>query len=174
MSFVLMALPSCLVLIAVLVAVAPLGLNSDVVLALQIMPYMVAHLFLARGKGVVPSPVMFLAGIAVDITSGGPLGYWALIYLFGVLIVRQLPVGLTETRIGRLAGLLLVVCALAAAQVGVASLYLLDWVDWRAVVAATLMAGAITLVMDLMWRGRVSERAINVTARGAENRPGHV
>ena len=174
MSIVLLLLPSCLVLVAVLIAVAPLGLNSDAVLVLQIMPYMMAHLFLARGKGVVPSPVMFLAGITLDITSGGPLGYWALIYLFGVLIARQLPDGLMETRVGRLGGLLVVVFALAAAQVGVASLYLLDWVEWRSVLAATLIAGAIPFVIDLMWRARGSERVLNVTARGGESRPGHV
>ena len=108
MSIVLMVLPSCLVIVAVLIAVAPLGLKGDAVLVLQIMPYMMAHLFVARGKGFVPSPVMFLAGITLDVTSGGPLGYWALIYLFGVLIARQLPVGLIETRVGRLFGLLLV------------------------------------------------------------------
>ena len=174
MSIVLMVLPSCLVILAVLIAVAPLGLNSDAVLVLQIIPYMMAHLFLARGKGLVPSPVVFLAGLTLDITSGGPLGYWALIFLFGVLIARQLPDGLMATRVGRLVGLLLVAVALAAAQVGVASLYLLDWVEWRSVLAATLIAGAIPLVIDLMWREHGSERVLNVTVRGGESRPGHV
>ncbi len=174
MSIVLMVLPSCLVIVAVLIAVAPLGLKGDAVLVLQIMPYMMAHLFVARGKGFVPSPVMFLAGITLDVTSGGPLGYWALIYLFGVLIARQLPVGLMETRVGRLFGLLLVAVVLAAAQVGLASLYLLDWVGWRPVLTATFIAGAVPFVIDLMWRERGSERVLNVTARGGESRPGHV
>ena len=49
-------------------------------------------------RGVVPSPVMFVAGIAMDIITNGPLGFWALIYLFGVLIARQLPHGLTYIR----------------------------------------------------------------------------
>lgn len=169
-----MVLPSFLVIIAVLFAAAPLGLNGDAVLVLQIVPYMMAHLFLARGAGLVPSPVMFFAGMTLDITSGGPLGYWALIYLFGMLVVRLLPVELLETRIGRLFGLLLVVFALAAAQVGIASLYLLDWVEWRSVLVATLIAGVVPLLIDSIWRERRSDRVINVTVRGSENRPGHV
>lgn len=174
MNIVLLLLPSCLVLLAVLAAAAPLGVNTQAGLVLQVMPYMMAHLFLARRKGFVSSLVMFLAGITVDITSGGPLGFWALIYLFGVLIARQLPSALMHTQMGRLSGLLLVVFALAAAQVGVASLYLLEWIDWHPVLAGTLVAGLITLLIDLMWRERVSERAINVTARGAGTRSAHV
>lgn len=172
MSFVLLVLPTILVLLAVLVAAAPLGAKGDIGLVLQVMPYMMAHLFLARGKGFVPSPVLFLAGIAMDITSGGPLGFWALIYLFGVLIARQLPAGLMHTRLGRLSGLLLVVFVLAAAQVGLASLYQLKWIDWHPVLAGTLVAGGITLLIDLVWRERGPERPLNVTMRG--DRSAHV
>ncbi len=174
MNIVLLVLPSLLVLLAVLVAMAPLGAHADAGIVLQVMPYMMAHLFLARGKGFVPSPVMFAAGLAIDLTSGGPLGFWALIYLFGVLIARHLPSGLMHTQLGRLSGLLLVVFSLTAVQVGVASIYQLRWIDWHPVLAGTLVAGSITLLIDLMWRERVSERAINVTARGAGNRSAHV
>lgn len=166
MNTVLLVLPTILVLLAVLVAAAPLGANGDVGLVLQVMPYMMAHLFLARGKGFVPSPIMFFAGVAMDIASNGPLGFWALIYLFGVLIARQLPAGLTHSRLGRLSGLLLVVFVLAAAQVGLASLYQLKWIDWHPVLAATLAAGGITLLFDLVWRERGRERPLNVTMRG--------
>ena len=119
MNIVLAVLPTCLVMLAVLVAAAPLGASVEVGFVLQVMPYMLAHLFLARRKGVVPSPVMFIAGIAMDIINNGPLGFWALIYLFGVLIARQLPQGLTDTRSGRVSGLLLIVFAVVFGPLGV-------------------------------------------------------
>ncbi|MGI9478908.1 MAG: hypothetical protein ACR2PI_19560 [Hyphomicrobiaceae bacterium] len=168
MNIILAVLPTCLVFMAVLVAAAPLGASVEAGLVLQVMPYMMAHLFLARRKGVVPSPVMFAAGIAMDIISNGPLGFWALIYLFGVLIARQLPHGLTNSQSGRVSGLLLIVFALAAAQVGLASLFRLAWIDWHPVLAGTLMAGFVTLLIDLMWRERREETTFNVTARGGD------
>jgi len=174
MNIILAVLPTCLVMLAVPLAAAPLGASPDVNFVLQVMPYMMAHLFLARRKGVVPSPVMFLAGIAMDIISNGPLGFWALIYLFGVLIARQLPRGLTYTRSGRVSGLLLVTCALAAAQVGLASLYTLDWIDWHPILAGTLIAGFVPLLIDLAWRERSNETAFNVSARGGGHGSAHV
>ena len=38
----------------------------------------------------------------------------------------------------------------------------------------TLLAGCITLLIDLAWRDRSSDRPLNVTARGAGDRPAHV
>ncbi|MFY0614296.1 MAG: hypothetical protein JXQ99_22400 [Hyphomicrobiaceae bacterium] len=168
MSIVLAVLPTLLIVLAVLVAAAPLGANADASLVLQVMPYMMAHLFLVRGIGVVPSPVMFMAGIAMDIISSGPLGFWPLVYLFGVLVARQLPRGLTYTQSGRVSGLLLLVFALAAAQVGLASIYLLEWIDWHPVMAGTLIAGFVTLLIDLAWRDRTNDTAFNVSARGGD------
>lgn len=170
MTVVYFVLPTLLVVLSVLVAVAPWGAWTGAGLVLQVLPYMVAHLFLVRGKGFVPSPVMFLAGLAMDVGTGGPLGFWALIYLFGVLITRQLPGGLVMTHAGRFSGLLLVVFALSAAQVGVASIYQLKWIDWHGVVAGTVIAGVLTGLADLAWRERRSERDINVTARGGGSR----
>jgi rod shape-determining protein MreD len=163
---VIYILPSVLVMLAVMVAIIPWSGTPGTGIALLVMPYMVAHLFLSRGTWFVPSPLLFFAGLVVDLTSDGPLGFWALIYLFGALIARQLTVGLHDTVIGRVSGILLIVFALAAAQVGVASAYQLDWVDWHIVLMGTGMAGVITMLVDVMWRERRSERDLNVTARG--------
>ena len=174
MKAIYFILPTVLVVLAVALAAAPLGAPSSVSYVLQVMPYMAAHVFIVRGKGFVPSPLMFVAGLAVDLASDGPLGFWALIYLFGVLIARQYPIGLTQTQIGRLSGLLLVVFALAAAQVALASLYQLQWIDWHAVLAGTIAAGAIAGVIDLLWPEHRSDRSLNVTDRGAGGVSPHV
>jgi len=166
MKVVHFILPSALILLAVAVAAAPLGVPTEASYVLQVMPYMLAHLFLARGKGFVPSPVVFVAGLFMDIASDGPLGFWSLIYLFGILIARQLPNSLMQTRLGRLSGMLLAVFALAAAQVALASLYQFRWIDWHAVLAGTLVAGLLTSLLDLLWPEGRADRPLNVTERG--------
>jgi hypothetical protein len=120
MSVVMTFLPTILVMLAVVIAAAPWGAASGASFVLHVMPYMMAHLFLARGKGFVPSPVMFFAGFAMDMVSDSPLGFLAWIYLFGVLVARQLPDGLVHSQFGRLTGPLLIVFALTAAHVGLA------------------------------------------------------
>jgi cell shape-determining protein MreD len=166
-SALLWILPTLLIVLAVGIAVTPLGLPDGAQFVLPLMPYMMAHLFVSRGRGFVPSPVIFLAGIFVDIASGEPLGFWAFIYLFGVLIARQLPDGLMQNHWTRLSALLLMVFALSAAQVALASLYQLKWINWHAVLSGTLVAGAITALFDLMWLQTRSDSALNVTDRGA-------
>ena len=167
MNVAYLVLPSLLMVLATGVAVAPWGVRPVASIALQLLPYFIAHLFIVRGRGVVPSPVVFAAGLAIDIGTDGPLGFWALIYLTGVLIARQLPAVLLQSRFGRLSGLFLIVAALTATQVGIASLYQLQWIDWQVVLAGTALAGIAAAVLDLLWRGGRSERDLNVTERGA-------
>jgi rod shape-determining protein MreD len=174
MSVVMTFLPTILVMLAVVIAAAPWGAASGASFVLHVMPYMMAHLFLARGKGFMPSPVMFFAGLAMDMVSDSPLGFWAWIYLFGVLVARQLPDGLVHSQFGRLTGLLLIVFALTAAQVGLASLYQLRWIGWHEVLAGTLVAGCIAALLDLGWSVGQPKRSINVTAHGVDGRSGHV
>ena len=166
MSAMLWVLPSICIAVAVLVATAPLGLGPVADLVLHILPYMVAHVFVARGKGFVPSPVVFVAGLLVDLADGGPLGYWALIYMLGLLITRQMSGGLGQTVLGRLSGVVFIVFALAAGQVVVASLFQLKWIDWHVVLAATAIAGLIGAVFDLAWPTRSSDKASNMMIRG--------
>ncbi len=165
-------LPSLIILSVLMLAVAPWGDAQQARLVLPLLPYMAAHVFLARGKGLVPSPVMFSAGIVMDLATHGPLGFWALIYLFAMLIARQLPDGLMSSRLSRLSGLLLMVFVLAAAQVGLASLYQLRWINWHEVLAGTLIAGLFAAALDLVWYERRSDRHINVTTRGARSATG--
>ena len=144
----------------------PVGIDDSMLTLGPQLLLCVVFYWAVRAPHMMPPASVFVLGIAIDLFSAGPLGFWALIYLFGVLIARQLPVGLMYTRLGRLSGLLLVVFVLAAAQVGVASLYQLKWIDWHPVLAGTLVAGGITLLIDLVWRDRAAERPVNVTVRG--------
>ena len=110
--------------------------------------------------------LLFVAGLLVDLADGGPLGYWALIYMLGLLITRQMSGGLGQTVLGRLSGVVFIVFALAAGQVVVASLFQLKWIDWHVVLAATAIAGLIGAVFDLAWPTRSSDKASNMMIRG--------
>lgn len=168
MSVVMWVAPTVLMIFAVLLATAPWGPPAGAAYALPLMPYMVAHLFIARGHGFVPSPVVFGAGLAMDIATGGPLGFWALIYLSGVLVARQLPGGAGTDQMARLSGLLLIVFVLAAMQVGVASLYQLRWIDWFSVLGGTAVAGLIAAAADVVLQvGMRRERGLKATQRGS-------
>ena len=170
MSVLRVLLPSLLILAVAVGVVLPWGGGKGARYVLPLLPFMMAYLFLARSEWWVPSPVVFASGLLLDIVTEGPLGYWPLVYLTGVLIARQLPESMLGNRLLRLSSLLLIVFVLAGVQVGVAALYHLRWVDWSGVLAGTLVAAGLTAVVDLAWPGGGAARALNVTER--VSRPG--
>lgn len=158
--------PTLAILVAVAVACAPWGAPEGARFVMPLLPYMAAHVFIVRGAWLVPSPVVFLAGLVIDLATLAPLGFWAFVHLFAVLVSRLLPSPLKETAGGRLVVLVCVVAALVVAQIAIASLYRLEWVDWQGVVVGTAIAAVPAGLLDLVWREARDERRINVTERG--------
>jgi len=169
MKFVFAIVPSVIILLVALIAVAPWGAPDGARFVMPLLPYMAAHLFLMRGVGVVPSPVLFGVGVFMDLATNGPLGFWALIYLGAALVVRHLPGEMVRGVMGRLGGLGAMVLVLIVFQIALASLYKFEWVDWQGVIAGTSIAGVPVLLLDLLWRPGRRERQLNVTNRGAEH-----
>jgi rod shape-determining protein MreD len=124
-------LPALSVLLTVLATAVPWGLPADATFILPLV--LVAMVFCWRAlPGVVLSPlVAMLLGLLADLTSGGPLGFWALMTLIAASAGRGAK-PLVEDR--NFTGLWLVWALLAAglACLGwlLASLYFLRWVDW--------------------------------------------
>ena len=85
MKAVLAILPSVVITMVLALACAPWGALDEARFVMPLLPYMAAHVFLARGVGVVPSPVLFVAGLVMDLATHGPLGFWAIIYLSGAI-----------------------------------------------------------------------------------------
>lgn len=105
---------------------------------LPMLTYCFIHAFGDVRPGNMPHGFVFLIGLGTDILKAGPLGYWGLIYLTGILVSRLLlpapvsPVG--DSPVGLLHRWLVLAIslgAMAGCAWGVASIYFLTLVDWR-------------------------------------------
>ncbi|RMF07385.1 MAG: hypothetical protein D6773_03575 [Alphaproteobacteria bacterium] len=117
-------------------------------------------LFCAMPQRLVPPWLVFLAGLATDILTAGPAGYWAMIYLLTYTLARQFAGGrrlrgaahiwLSFAATGALAG----ACAWA-----IASLYYFRLIEWQPIAfgvgaAVGLLPLAAWLVRHPAFRSR--------------------
>lgn len=128
------------VLCAALLAALPLGIGSGDRFVLPQVVYLTIHFWTLRYPVVLPEWVTFAAGLMLDVLTGGPLGFWALVYLIGHAIARQQSAWADRGRLMRWALLAAAVIAVTLLQWGLASLYFLDWADWRPVARGGLAA----------------------------------
>jgi rod shape-determining protein MreD len=124
-------LPTLSLLVAVIAAAVPWGLPVNATFILPLVVVMMVFCWRALPGTVLPSYLAMLLGLLTDITSGGPLGFWALMCLIGATAGARSP-SLTDGRdLGRLwlvwGG---VACLVAVLGWLLASLYFLRWIDW--------------------------------------------
>ena len=123
--------PLASIVFLTVVAVLPWGLPSEARFFLPLLPVVAIHYWSLRQPENLPEWFVFFAGLALDVLTHGPLGYWALIYLLGyVLGVLSRPYGHLgqSVRVALFAAALAVVALLAWM---VSSAYALEIVDWR-------------------------------------------
>lgn len=113
--------------VCLLAAVMPWGLPSEARFVLPMLPYVVVHYWSVDGRGWMPTPMVFAAGLLIDLVTRGPLGFWAAIYLIGHMIARALPGPMAETSAGRFLGYCVTVAVLALIQWLVASAHFVAW-----------------------------------------------
>jgi rod shape-determining protein MreD len=85
-------LPSIALVLTTLAGALPwsalAGATGSTTSAGVMLPLAVIHgCGLWRGASL-PAGVVFLAGLLADVLTAGPLGYWPLIYLLGLIVVR--------------------------------------------------------------------------------------
>lgn len=134
-------LPGLLLLLLPALAAYPWQLPFGSDLALPMLGLLTAFFCALRYPGLLLSPIIFLAGLACDLFTRAPLGYWALLFM-AASICAALAATLAE-RYGALIGwlCLLVMAPLAAgAAWGLSSLYMEHWLDIRAISDGLLMA----------------------------------
>lgn len=115
----------------VLLAALPWGLPSQDRFFLPLLPVIAIHYWTLRQPESLPEWSVFLAGLALDILTHGPLGYWSLIYLIAyVFAVFSAPLSSHGATV-RLALLAAALAGVAAAAWATASVYFFEFADWR-------------------------------------------
>lgn len=124
-------LPTLSLLVAVIAAAVPWGLPADATFILPLVVVMMVFCWRALPGTVLPPYLAMLLGLLTDITSGGPLGFWALMCLIGATAGARSPSLMDGRDLGRLwlvwGG---VACLVALLGWLLASLYFLRWIDW--------------------------------------------
>lgn len=128
-------LPGLLLLAATLAAAAPWGLPGGATYIPPLATVMLLFILAAEDEPALPAWPAFAAGLATDLLTAGPLGFWALIYLMTYTLARGFS---PETRHWQLLALWVcfafTIAIVAGAAWGVASLYFVKPVDWRPLV----------------------------------------
>lgn len=143
--------PSVIVLAAALLTALPWGLDSDLRFVLpQCVCALVYTIALHRPRSL-PAVVVFAAGLAIDVMSGAPLGYWALVLLAACAI------GLSQRSAAggalALTGQSLVALALLTAlQWAVAALYYLHWPHGQPYLMSALAAAPVYVLLTCSLR----------------------
>lgn len=126
-------------------AALPWGLPTEDRFFLPLLPVIAIHYFALRRPEALPEWSVFLSGLLLDVFTHGPLGYWPLVYLatytLGVL-GRELGKSSQFVRIALFGGSLVAVAVLCWA---VASVYFLEFADWRPYVRGAVLAGIAAL-----------------------------
>lgn len=126
------------VLLTAFLAGLPWGVGSEYRFVLPHLTFAVVHYWASRRPHSVPEWIVFAAGLMLDVMTGGPLGFWALVLLAGyVVAVLQSERG--EDTLRRWLQFALALGGLAVFEWLVASLYYLEWSDWRPFLAAALL-----------------------------------
>lgn len=144
--------PALSVAVLVLVAVLPWGLPPDGRFVLPLLPFIAIHYWTSRHPEKLAEWVPFAAGLAVDVLSSGPLGYWSLIYLVGYVLAEEAHLVTGTGPGGRWLIFLTSLVLLVAAGWAIASLYYLEIAEWRPFAFAAVLAGLFYPAFALILR----------------------
>lgn len=120
-----------IVAIAVIIATVPWGLPGETTFILPFVTLLPIFAFSALREKRIPGWLPFVAGLATDILTAGPLGYWAFLYTLCHALARLMAHRAPAQTIGILwLQFLLVATLVSGAGWSVAVLYYLRPIDW--------------------------------------------
>lgn len=141
----------------VVVAAVPWGLPDQTTFILPFMTLLLVFLFSIRRRLRIPVWLVFLSGLATDVLTAGPVGYWALLYTMTYTLGRLLFARLSP---GSIAGLWLAYAVTAGVVAlvgwGVASIYYLRIIDWWPITLGLLCSAALCPLAAWVMRGPLS------------------
>lgn len=161
-------LPLITIVLLALAVALPWGVPANYAFVLPLIVFMAIHYWTWERAKFVPTWIAFISGLLVDFLTNGPLGYWALLFLFGHAIALNLRV--TGEMWSFLASWLvfaLNVAILSACGWAIASAYFARVAEWKAMVegavyaiiffpvAALLLGGINQMIVDggKVWYG---------------------
>jgi rod shape-determining protein MreD len=163
--------PGATVVLATLLGVLPWGLGSSMQQLLPALTLLVACFWAREHVRRLPASLLFASGLVVDALTGGPLGFWPLLYLTGLALAA-----LIAWCAGPLRGLagwsaVAVVVALTATLAWlVASAYFGELAEVRPVVLAGGIVIAawppVALVLGVIARGLTRPPRLNLERQG--------
>jgi cell shape-determining protein MreD len=147
-------LPAATLVFAALLAVLPFGVDEVVRYVIRFLPLMVVHYWSARRPSLVPVPLIFAVGLAIDVLTHEPLGYTAVLAL-AVAGLAPLEYWLSgrSTAAGRAGVFAIAMLAAAALAWGIAAIYTGVKPDARPFLLAALTTLALYPIMALMLLG---------------------
>jgi rod shape-determining protein MreD len=156
---ILLVLPVLTLVVASILAVLPFGAGELVRTCISFLPLIVVHYWSARRPHLLPVTAVFACGLAIDVLTHGPIGFWALMML-AVAALAPLEDTLTgqSTATGRAAVFAIAMVAVAGLAWGVASLYNGYTMDGRPMLFAALcsiasypLAALLLMPIDRLW-----------------------
>ena len=162
-------LPAVSIVVAILATAVPWGLPSEATFVLPLIVVMMVFGWRAIDGAHLPPIAAMLLGLLTDVTTGGPLGFWALIALMASSAGKRTPPFIDRWGYGVLWLLWIpLVSALAGFGWLLASLYFFRWVDWHpialgAAVSVVLFPAVLYLLLTIK---RVSVPARRSVAYG--------
>jgi rod shape-determining protein MreD len=136
MPYLRNTVPLLSVAILTLIAALPFGMPTDGRFYMPLLPYTAIHYWAVRRPGLMPEWGVFLAGLMTDVLTHGPLGFWALMFLAGLVVInasRNLP---DWGALGRWAQFCVTLAVMGVCEWLVASLYFFELADWKPIVIA--------------------------------------
>lgn len=143
-------LPSLAILVAVVAAALPWGLPAAVAFVPPLLTGLLVFLFAVQRQALLAPWFVFVAGILHDLLTGGPVGYWALVFLAAHGTGRGLPIAdVPRPRPLLLPRVILASAGMASAAWLAASGFYVRLVDWQPFLISVL---ASTALYPLLWR----------------------
>lgn len=141
------AVPFASIMALVLVSALPWGLPTDERFFLPLLPVVAIHYWANRRPQALPEWLVFLAGFLLDVFTHGPLGYWGLVYLSAYVLGIMSNDRIGDGFVWRIVSVGGVLAGVAALGWAIASVYFLEFADWRPYARGAALAFAASLAV---------------------------
>lgn len=145
------AIPGASVVLLTLLAALPWGLSSETRFLFPLLPYTAIHFWAVRRPTLMPEWLVFLAGLATDVLTHGPLGFWSLVFLLGLVLAHVFPTSWHGGgTVVRWLHFCVTLVLLAVAQWVIATAFFMSPIEWRPFASGALFAVLAYPVLALL------------------------